>query len=373
MRRTLKILLVLILTAGLIAVAVKTIRKRKTTLKRLSPARVAPLPVEVARVKTGNLPVTEHYLGEIRPVLSARLSSRITGYLLEVRKYEGDPVKKGEVLARVDDGKIRARMRALSAQISAAETEFLTRKHIYERDRTLFENRALSREAYELSRTALENARARLVSLQEELSALKSDLAYTVIRAPFSGVVSRRLKEPGDLVLPGTPILEIEAPEAGYRIFVRVPQGKAARFGPGTRAILSEDGKILSASVFRVHPAVGEGGLATVEIRIPERPFGLPSGSRIGVDLVLEEVQGVIVPLASLLETTERSYVFLAEPRGNGLASVHIVPVRVRGRHGERVAVSGELSAGELVIVAGEATLLKLHEGMKVRLIERGR
>ncbi|HIE33356.1 MAG TPA: biotin/lipoyl-binding protein, partial [Thermodesulfobacteriaceae bacterium] len=80
-----------------------------------------------------------------RAAEAARFSSRITGYLLEVRKYEGDPVKKGEVLARIDDRKIRAQMGALSAQISAAETEFFTRKHIYERDRTLFENQAISR------------------------------------------------------------------------------------------------------------------------------------------------------------------------------------------------------------------------------------
>ncbi|OAQ20806.1 efflux RND transporter periplasmic adaptor subunit [Thermosulfurimonas dismutans] len=373
MFRNLKILIALLLMAGLALVAVKTVKKKKAALERLSPPQVSPLPVEVVRVKVGPLLVTEHYLGEIRPVLSARLSSRITGYLLEVRKYEGDPVKKGEVLARIDDRKIRAQMGALSAQISAAETEFLTRKHIYERDRTLFENQAISREAYELSKAAFENAKARLAALKKELSAVKSDLAYTMIQAPFSGLVSHRFREPGELVLPGIPILEIEAPEEGYRIFVRVPQRKAAYIKEGSKAVLSEGRRRLSVSVFRVHPAVSENGLATVEIRVAERPFGLPSGAKVGVDLVMKEVQGAIVPLKSLLETTEKTYVFLAKTEEGDLASVRSVPVMVLGRNGNLVAVSGRISEGDWVIVAEESTLLRLHEGMKVQVTEKAK
>ena len=195
--------------------------------------------------------------------------------------------------------------------------------------------------------------------MKKELSAVKSDLAYATIQAPFSGLVSHRFREPGDLVLPGIPILEIESPEKGYRIFVRVPQRKAAYIREGSKAILSEGRRRLSVSVFRVHPAVSENGLATVELRVAERPFGLPSGAKVGADLVMK--------------TTEKTYVFLAKTEQGDLASVRSVPVMVLGRNGDLVAVSGRLSEGDWVIVAEESTLLRLHEGMKVQVTEKAK
>ncbi|HIE33355.1 MAG TPA: hypothetical protein EYP81_04840 [Thermodesulfobacteriaceae bacterium] len=83
---------------------------------------------------------------------------------------------------------------------------------------------------------------------------MKSDLAYATIQAPFSGLVSHRFREAGDLVLPGIPILEIESPEKGYRIFVRVPPEES-----------------------RLH----KGGLESHSFRGPEETFrfGVPGAS----------------------------------------------------------------------------------------------
>jgi len=107
-----------------------------------------------------------------------------------------------------------------------------------------------------------------------------------------------------------------------------------------------------------------------VEIRVAKRPFGLPSGARVGVDLVIREIpRAAVVPLKSLLENVDRAYVFRLRPEKGELARVEVVPVRVLGRSGEEVAVSGELSAGDLVAVAEESTLLRLHPGELVRMV----
>ncbi len=368
--RKIKALIVFLVAAAVVALAVHKVRERRAALKRLPPPRVVPLPVEVARVRVGVLPITEHYLGVIRPVLSARITSRITGYLLSVTKYEGDPLEKGEVLARIDDTPIRARIASLKAQIEAARVTYLTKKRIFERDRVLYREKAISQEAFELSESALREAEARLKTLEAELSAAENDLTYAVIRAPFSGVVTERFREPGDMVVPGAPILALEDPSRGYRIFVGVPQARAALFKPGARAILTEGKRKLSARIFRVHPAVGPGELATVEIRFSERPFGLPSGARVGVDLVVREVRGAIVPLRALLETANGTYVFLARREKGPFARIEVARVRVLGRAKEEVALSGPLSSGDLVVVASESTLLSLHNGQKVRIEE---
>ncbi len=369
MKKALKILAGLLLPVLLILGAVKLVRHKKALLQKTPPPSRVPLPVEGTTVQKGRWALTEHYLGELRPLRVVRLASRVTGYLLEVRKYEGERVAAGELLVRVDDRKLRAQMRALKAEIVAAEIEFQTRKAIYERDKVLWEKKALSQEAYDLSRSAYEGAWARLKRLREELAALQVDLAYTEIKAPFSGVISRRFKEPGDMVLPGMPILELEAPEAGYRILVRIPQKLAAQLPSGTEALLKEGGQTLKARVHRIHPAVDPEGLAVVEIRVSKRPFGLPSGAHLGVELVIKELEGLGLPPEALLETTQGAWIYALEPLQGDLYRVKVLPVKVLGRSAEKVVVAGEIVPGQKVVVAGESTLLRLHNGSVVRLV----
>jgi RND family efflux transporter MFP subunit len=365
MARKIKIFLVILVLILLVVGAVKLVKKKKARLAKLPTPQEAPLPVETARVRLGELEVTEHYLGEIRPLLEAYLSSRLTGYLLAVTKYEGDPVEKGELLARIDDQGLKAKLKSLTAQLEAARTSYRTRQHIFARDKVLFENKALSQEAFELSRAALAEAKARVLSLEEEIAAVKNDLTYAEIRAPFSGIVTKRLKEPGDLVLPGQSILALEDPSRGYRVLVRVPEHRAASFSMKT-AYLIEGGKRAKVSVYRVHPATAPGGLATVEIRTTRRPFNLPSGARIGVDLVVKRVHGALVPLRALLENVKTSYVFRIIPEKDGLGKVEPVAIKVLGRSGEMVAVAGPLREGDLVVVAEESTLLRLQAAKHV-------
>ncbi len=371
MRRISKRLIVFFIILSIVALAIIKVRQKKEELARLKPVPVFPLPVEVADVRMGSLPVTEHYLGEIRPVLSARISSRVTGYLLEMNKYEGDRIKKGEIIAKIDPRQIRDRIRAIKADIEGAKSDMLTKKHICKRDWVLYKNKAMSKEEYEVSKAAYDLALSRLKRLEYELSSAETDLSYALIKAPFDGVVLKRLHEPGDLITPGVPIVEIEAPAQGYRIIVRVPQASISKLSPDNPAYLVEGKQRIKARIYSLHPAVETGTLGAVEIRTKERPFGLPTYGRVGVDLVVSMPYGAIVPLRSLLENVNASYVFVARPiktTKKGLARVHIVPVEVLGRSGELIVVRSKegLKSGDKVICADESILLRLHEGQKV-------
>ena len=365
-KRILKVLIIILVIGGIVFLAIRKVKQKRAELAHLKTISVAPVPVEVKRVRFGQLPVTEHYLGEIRPVLSARISSRISGYLFEMNKYEGDRVTKGEIVARIDSRQIRDRINALKAQIDGAKSDVITKKHIRDRDWVLYKNKALSKERYEISKTAYDLAVSRLKDLEYELSSAKTDLSYTLIKAPFDGVVLKRIHEPGDLIVPGTPIIEIEAPDKGYRIMVRIPEASISKLTPGDEAYLIEGEKRIKTKIYSVHPAVETGSLGTVEIRTKERPFGLPTYGKVGVDLVLSKVYGAIVPLRALLENIDASYCFVARPVKKRFAKVHIVPVKVLGRSGELVAVKGDFKDSDQVICADESILLRLHEGEKV-------
>ncbi len=358
---------VLALMAGLafVAGAAGLVVSKRASLRSLPPPRVSPVPVDTAVVREGRLEVKEHYLGMVRPLRSAVVSTRLTGYIVELSKYEGDRVERGDLLVRLEARGLEARLASLKAELNSAEADLAAKKAIYDRNQILLRHDAISREAFDLSRSALELARARREQLLQEIASAETDLTYAEMRAPFPGVVTRRYMEPGDLATPGSPIIAIEDPAAGYRVLVKVAQERSSSYSAGSAAFLVNGSMRLAVKVFRVHPAVDETGLVTVEIRTKARPFGLPSGASVGVDLVSSAVQGLVLPLAAISRGA-KSMVYAVR---NGVAEP--VEVRILGRSGGMVAVEAGLVPGEKIVVADPGLLLRLHPGQRVTVAEQ--
>ncbi len=352
---------------GLLFGGIILVKAKKKALKETPLPLKAPLPVEIVKVKQDRLEILEHYLGTIVPIRKAVISTKLFGYILKLPKYEGDVVKAGEVLVEIEAKGLRARLSSLSAELLAAENELLTRKKIFLRNKELLAHEAISREAYELSQSAYELAKAKVKKLRQEIAAIKADLSYAKIVAPFSGVVTRRFKEPRELAAPGIPLLEIEDPQSGYRILVKIPQEKAPKLIKGAKAYLTLGKRKILASVFQVHPAVGNQALATVEIRLKKRPFSLPSGASVGVDLVLGCPEGFIIPVRALA-SGKRKAVYVVR---NG--HLVLVPVKVLGKSQDLFVCKGELSPGESVVVGDPGLLLRLAPGMRVLPYPKGR
>jgi len=354
----------LLVLGGMLVIA-----HRKAKLAEVPPPAQVALAVKAARTAHGTFPATQRFLGTLSAKEAADLAPRLAGHLLEVRVREGAAVRKGDLLAILDGRQERDKVAQLRADLAAARTALATQEAIFQRDRSLFEAKAISREALDRSLTARDSARARLTNLRNALHSAETDLSYTRIPAPFAGVVTARLADPGDLAVPGKPVLAMEAPEAGYFVLVKVPQDLFPKLAVGEQALLSggPDGTgRISASVSRIHPAVGEGTLATVEIDTKSSPFGLPTGATIDVDLVTGTYEGWRVPVGALLENTGAVYVF----RVTGDAAIHVEQVSLLSRGPEWAIVRGEIPDHTRVVVARESALLRLHEGQKVRIVE---
>lgn len=351
----------------LVASGITLIRFKKKKLLSMPKPLKAPVPVKAAVVKRGKLEVKEHYLGVVKPLRYARISTRLTGYIFKLSKYEGDVVRKGEVLVEVDARQLRARLSSLKAQLKAAEEELTVKKHIYLRNKTLIKHQAVSQEEFELSKSAFELARAQVKRIKGEMEEVETELSYAVIKAPFSGVVTARLKEPGELAVSGSPILEIEDPSAGYRLLVNIPQEKAILLKKGGKAYITDGSKVLPYRIYKIHPAVGKNALAVVEIRLKERPFCLPSGSSLGVDLVLSTPEGFIVPTGAVVPS-KRSFVHRI---ANGI--LERVPVDVLAVSGDYAVCSGDLREGDLVVVGDPGLLIRLHPGQRVKALLAGK
>lgn len=357
-------LVLLLVLAGVLVVAHK-----KAELAELPLPSETALTVKTARATRGTFPATQRFLATLSAKESAKLAPRLTGHLLEVRVREGAIVKKGELLAVLDKRQEQDRVAELRADLAASRTALATQEAIYQRDRSLFHAKAISQEALDQSLAVRDSADARVTSAEESLRSAQTELSYTRIAAPFDGVITERLADPGDLALPGRAILAMEAPERGYFVSVKVPQDLFPKLEVGGEALLpppTETGQALSTRISRIHPALRQGTLATVEIDMDSRPFGLPTGATLDVDLVTDMHEGWRVPVGAVLENTKTAYVFCVVSDG----TIHVERVSLLASGPNWDIVSGELPADAEVVVALESALLRLHEGQKVAIAE---
>jgi len=362
--------LVLVVIAGVIVV-----RKKMEIASLPRPTQAAPS-IQAARVTRGTLAVTAHYMGQVSPYLSADLSARISGNVLSIAKREGDPVRAGEVVALIDDREIAARARAANAEVMAtrqrlagAQSANATQQAVFARDEKLFAAGAISREALDRSRAAADGARAGVEAYQENIKGLtegaeaaRTLAGYAQIVAPFTGVVTRRWAEPGDMAVPGKPVVSIEQ-RAPYKVMVQVPQEAIAGLHRGGGVRLSNGANALTAKISRVYPALGANILGSVEIIVATSPFGLPSGSTVAVDLVTKTCTGAIIPSSALARNAEGSFVWVVR---DGLA--HRVRVTELGSTDGKSAVEGAIAAGDQVVYGQENRLLSLRDGERLVL-----
>jgi RND family efflux transporter MFP subunit len=367
-------LITAIVIVALILGGVGVVKMKQRAIAALPLPASQPQTVQTATVAEGSLEVTSRQLGEVRPYTSAELAPRITGHILSLSKREGDQVAKGEVVCIVDDRELVDRAAAVEAEVLATRQRLAGARSLYEtqrsitgRDEKLFAAGAISQEALERSGSALDSARAAVEAYEESLKGMERSVAaarlqtgYARMVAPFAGVVTRRLAEPGDLAVPGKAVLTIEQVSPA-KVVVQVPQELMGKMRQGGKLYLANGGERLPAEVSRVHPALGRNLLGSLEVVLPQSPFGLPTGSTVGVELVMATVTGSIVPENALVRSEKGAFVYLVE---NG--AVRTRPVELLGSAGGKAAVRGDLPAGAVVAVGQENRLLTLSDGMQV-------
>lgn len=371
-------IMIILAALVLIIAAVVFIKNRERKIANL-PKPQPPAPtVQVALVKQGTLDVTVHYLASIEPFTKSDLSARISGNILAISKREGDMVRRGELLIVVDDRELQDRTVAVNADLLAtrqrlagARSAYATQRSISGRDEALFNAGAISKEALERSQAALDGAKAVVDAYNESLKGLamntnvaKTQAGYARITAPFSGVISKRWSEPGDLATPGKPILTVEK-TSSYKVLAQVPQEELAAIRPGTKVTLTNGGQTMSAQVNRVYPALGKNMLATVEVLTASAPFALPSSATVGFDIVVKTVEGLQVTAQAVVKTAQGTFIYLVKDN-----AVRIAPVKLLGQGNGMAAISGGVEPGVRVAVAQENKLLTLSDGTRVSVAD---
>lgn len=164
---------------------------------------------ELTTVSTVDVPRTESAVGTVRAVQRSVLASKIRANVIEVNVQAGQDVKKGEVLLRLDDEDLKAKLRQAEANAIAAQAKFDQAQIEMKRIKSLFEQNAAAQIEYDRTATALKTAEAQLKQAKQAVAEAKTILSYATIKSPMDGRIIDKHVETGDTVLPGQKLITL--------------------------------------------------------------------------------------------------------------------------------------------------------------------
>jgi RND family efflux transporter MFP subunit len=312
-------------------------------------------PVATARVETREIEDVYAADAIIEAVQQATLAAQINGSVTAYMVDAGDRVKRGQVLARLDSRDTDAQVAAGRAGIAQAEAALAAARSNYERTRSLVAQNFLSRAALDQAESDYKVAQATVETARAGSVQATTARGFAEIRAPFDGIVTRRLMEIGEFASPGRAVIAVHDP-ASLRAVGSLPQFVLPATAKVERAIVDipSIGKSYPATRVTVLPAADPRLLSTqVRADLPSVSVsGLAPGMAAKVLIPIGKANRRVIPEAALVRRGELVAVNVLTPQGTPqLRQVRIGPA-LRTSDGQAlVEVLAGLSDGEQVLI----------------------
>lgn len=333
-------------TAGLAVVG-----WRLSTQRAPEPARtqttIAPSPAlelavtDVLTAQAQSLPLGLPLSGTLKATETALVKARVAGELMDLVVREGDAVKAGQVLARIDPTEYQARWRQAQQQADAARAQLEIAQRQFDNNEALVKQGFISQTALQTSLMGLQGARATHQAALASADVARKALDDTPLKAPITGQVSQRLAQPGERLAIDARVLEIVNLGA-LELEAALPAQDAAGIQPGMQAQLQVEGldKPVTARVLRINPSTQAGSRSVLVYLAVSGREGLRHGAFAQGTLIKGTVQAVALPLGAVRTDKPQPYVQVIDQ-----GVVRHVGVSL----GERVQVDGQT----LVVVSG--------------------
>jgi RND family efflux transporter MFP subunit len=302
----------------------------------------AALNTEKVRVVTGAdvRPVD----GIVEAVDEAQLAAQTTGRVTAIVHDVGSAVPAGAVLLRITGIEQQAGLRAAQSGVTSAQSAAAEADAQFERVRALYDEHIASKAQYEAALAARDRSAAAATAAQSTLSAARESVAYTEVRAPFAGIVGRRLVEVGETVAPGRPLVSLVSPKK-LRVSFNIPASivDAVRLADHA-AVQTQHGAISLAHVTIYPEAGGDTGTFRARADLPAS-VDLAPGTPVRIDVPTHDATHLYVPDSAIVHRSEITEVYVVD--AHGMATLRYV--RVGRSDGERTEILSGLVADESI------------------------
>lgn len=334
-----------------------------------------PTPVRVMTARATRLGREARYSANILPATRVDLAFKVGGYVEWIAEMkdangqprpiaEGDRVEKNQVLVRVRAGEVTEKLGEVRALASGATAQADAAKQEFERARALFERGAISKSQFDIARAQYRGATAQVEAASAGSKQVRSVISDTTLRAPFDGILLKRLVEVGSLVGPGVPGF-IVADTAQVKASFGVPDtmlGALKLGNPISVSIEALPGQTFSGAISRVAPSADPTTrVFEIETTIPNPSGLLKTGMVATVRLGDEspDASEVLLPLSAIVRspTKREGFAAFVADKVQDRYSAELRELELGEIYGNEVPAKSGLKEGELVVIMGTGLL----------------
>lgn len=317
--------------------------------------------VTTATVTERKLPKSALLTGSLEAHASSDVAAEGAGKVIFAKVERGDQVKKGTILARLDASEAALAAAEAGAAADAARTQETHARLECERSKRLAEQNVISRAEWDRVRAGCDTATSSRSAAQARAARARRQVADSVVRAPFDGVVVERFVDVGEFVAPGTRIARIVQSDP-IRVQLSLPETLVGQVHTGQKidfsvAILPDEE--FSATVRYISPALEERDRSlTLEAVLNGTDARLKPGMFVTAKVAVGAEQSLAVPRSALVTDGATPRLFVVREK-----QLEVRVVSIGQRDGEWVAVNKGIAGGESVVVQPAADL---RDGMRV-------
>lgn len=359
--------MVLLVVAALVGRAVSARKAQQQTLAAAGAARTEAVvelaASDVARAQTRELEQGLPITGVLKAVNSAFVKVRVPGELQGLTVREGEPVKAGQVIARIESTEFQARLRQAQDQADAARSQVDIAQRQFDNNKALVDQGFISKTALDTSAASLNTARATYQAALAAADIARKTLGDTVLVAPISGIVSQRLAQPGERAAVDARVIEIvDLSRVEMEAAVSAADATQVRIGQVAALRIEGHADPVKARVARINPST-QAGSRSVMIYLAVEPTAiLRQGLFAEGTLGTERLRALAVPVSAVRTDKPMPYVQVVE---NERITHKAVTSGARAQSNGEAVVAVTGIAENTVVVTGATG--SLREGTSVR------
>ncbi len=328
------------------------------------------VPVTLAKATRGDLPLRLDLVGRAEAYESVTLRARIDGQVAAVPFTEGQHVKPGDILVRLDPADHEARLRQAEATLARDQAQLTKARRDVERYQSLRAKGFVSEEKVGEVRTAAAAQEATTQADQAAVDLARLQLSYATVRAPIAGVVGARLVAPGAAVKINDTMLAVINRRQPLFVSFAVPEKYLPRLQAGMRGSALKVTVSVPGNAARIHNGEArfldnavDAATGTIQMKavLPNADEALTPGQFLNVGIVLDTLRAAVtVPSEALQQGPDGAFVFVVADD----AIAQPCKVEVAAAQDGTAAIARGLQAGETVVTDGH---LRLSAGTRVK------
>jgi len=282
------------------------------------PAALAGDLLKSAPVELREIELTHSAEAVVEAVRQSTVSAQIAGRIVDLRFDVGDAVKKGEVIVRIDERTVTQAAAASSAQVAEAQAALANARAHYERSKQLVTQKFLSAAALDKAEADFRQAQARLTAMLAGAGQAATERSFATIVAPYSGIVSARHVELGEMATPGRPLMTGFDPST-LRVVATVAQAQVAAIQASGRARVEVPsiGKWIDAHSVTIIPSADPRTHTTrIRLELPDHVRGIYPGVFARAHFVTGREPRLLVPRDAIVRRSEVTAVYVIDEKG---------------------------------------------------------